>query len=100
MHFRKITLDRAKKREMFNLFFINSGRKWCIGRGGGVVDFFGGATYQALIYWIMAIQSAGAAGNFGMDAVKTPYWNERTNYDDEKIIHIDDLKDESHKGVI
>ncbi|KAF8517384.1 MFS general substrate transporter, partial [Hysterangium stoloniferum] len=112
-------------------------------KGKGALYFFyyfGDATYQALIYWIMsaltndaftlarfagfyrAIQSAGAAGSFGMDAVKTPYLNERlaswflllvslppaflvirtikeTNYDDENMVYIDDLKDESHKGV-
>jgi hypothetical protein len=57
-------------------------------------DFFGDACYQALAYWIMgaisndpftlarfagfykAIQSAGAAGSFGMDAVATPFLNE------------------------
>jgi len=59
-----------------------------------VKDFFGDACYQALAYWIMAaltndpftlarfaglykaVQSAGAAGSFGMDAVETPYLNE------------------------
>lgn len=56
--------------------------------------YFGDAAYQALAYWIMgaitndpfklaryagfykAIQSAGAAGSFGMDAVATPFLNE------------------------
>jgi len=56
--------------------------------------YFGDAMYQALAYWIMAaltndpwqlarfaglykaLQSAGAAGSFGMDAVATPYLNE------------------------
>lgn len=56
--------------------------------------YFGDAMYQALAYWIMgaisndpfqlarfagfykAIQSAGAAGSFGMDAVATPFLNE------------------------
>jgi hypothetical protein len=59
-----------------------------------VLDFFGDACYQALVYWVMAaltndpftlarfagiykaVQSAGAAGSFGMDATKTPYLNE------------------------
>jgi hypothetical protein len=58
------------------------------------VDSFNDACYQALAYWIMsaitndpfrlarfagiyhAIQSAGGAGSFGMDAVATPYMNE------------------------
>lgn len=58
------------------------------------LDYFGDASYQALVYWIMAaltndpftlarfagiykaVQSAGAAGSFGMDAVATPYLNE------------------------
>ncbi|KAF8582939.1 MFS general substrate transporter [Ramaria rubella] len=88
--------------------------------------YFSDACYQALVYWIMsaltndpftlaryagfykAIQSAGAAGSFGMDAVKTPFLNEHlatwclmltsfplaflvvrsikeTNYEDEKV---------------
>jgi len=56
--------------------------------------FFGDACYQALAYWIMgaisndpftlarftgfykAIQSAGGAGSFGMDATSTPFLNE------------------------
>ena len=56
--------------------------------------FFGDACYQALAYWIMgaisndpftlarftgfykAIQSAGGAGSFGMDATATPFLNE------------------------
>jgi len=56
--------------------------------------FFGDAAYQALAYWIMgaisndpftlarftgfykAIQSAGGAGSFGMDATSTPFLNE------------------------
>jgi hypothetical protein len=58
------------------------------------VDYFNDACYQALAYWIMsaitndpfrlarfagvykAVQSAGSAGSFGMDAVATPYMNE------------------------
>ena len=60
----------------------------------GLVDYFGDACYQALAYWIMsalsndpftlarfaglykAVQSAGSAGSFGMDAVNTPWLNE------------------------
>jgi hypothetical protein len=82
-------------------------------------DYFGDASYQALVYWIMcvhvlsyalnewhenhtdlyfrsaltndpftlaryagfykAIQSAGAAGSFGMDAVSVPYLNEHVS---------------------
>ena len=56
--------------------------------------YFGDAAYQALAYWIMgaitndpfklaryagfykAIQSAGGAGSYGMDAVSTPFLNE------------------------
>lgn len=56
--------------------------------------YFGDAMYQALAYWIMgaisndpftlarfagfykAIQSAGGAGSYGMDAVATPFLNE------------------------
>ena len=59
--------------------------------------YFGDAAYQALAYWIMgsitndpfklaryagfykAIQSAGAAGSFGMDAVSTPFLNEHVS---------------------
>lgn len=57
-------------------------------------DYFADACYQALVYWIMsaltndpftlarfaglykAVQSAGAAGSYGMDAVSTPWMNE------------------------
>ena len=59
-----------------------------------MADYFGDACYQALAYWIMsaltndpftlarfaglykAVQSAGSAGSFGMDAVNTPWLNE------------------------
>ncbi|EIN11162.1 hypothetical protein PUNSTDRAFT_50256 [Punctularia strigosozonata HHB-11173 SS5] len=105
-------------------------------RGKGALYFFyyfGDACYQALAYWIMsaitndpfrlarlagiykALQSAGAAGSFGMDAVATPYLNEllaswlmmlvsfplaflvirtikETNYEDEEVVYVDDLK--------
>ncbi|GJJ14230.1 hypothetical protein Clacol_008493 [Clathrus columnatus] len=95
--------------------------------------YFGDACYQALVYWIMsalsndpftlarfagfykAIQSAGSAGSFGMDAVNTPFLNELlgswimmlvsfplafivirsikdTNYTDEKMVYVDDIK--------
>jgi len=98
--------------------------------------YFGDACYQALAYWIMAaltndpftlarfaglykaVQSAGAAGSFGMDAVKTPYLNEHlaswimmlvsfplagiviytikeTNYDVEHIDYVDDVKEDA-----
>ena len=99
----------------------------------GTVDYFGDACYQALAYWIMAaltndpftlarfaglykaVQSAGAAGSFGMDAVLTPYLNEHlaswimmlvsfplaglvihtikeTNYDAEHIDYVEDVR--------
>jgi len=97
--------------------------------------FFSDATYQAMVYWIMgaltndpftlarftglykAVQSAGAAGSFGMDAVYTPYLNEHlaswililvslplaalvirtikdTSYEDEQVVYVDDIKAE------
>ena len=61
--------------------------------------YFGDAAYQALAYWIMgaitndpfklaryagfykALQSAGSAGSFGMDAVATPFLNEHVRGD-------------------
>ncbi|KAI0682896.1 major facilitator superfamily domain-containing protein [Cytidiella melzeri] len=93
--------------------------------------YFGDACYQALAYWIMsaltndpfklaryaglykAIQSAGGAGSFGMDAVLTPLLNEHlaswimmlvsfplaflvirtikeTNYEDEEMVFVDE----------
>ena len=99
-------------------------------------DYFADACYQALAYWIMsaltndpfklaryagmykALQSAGSAGSFGMDAVATPFLNEHlaswimllvsfplaylvlrtikeTNYDDEQVVYVDDLKREA-----
>lgn len=95
--------------------------------------FFCDASYQALAYWIMgaisndpftlarftgfykAIQSAGAAGSFGMDATATPFLNELlaswlimvvsfplagfviwgikdTSYTEEKTLYVDDVK--------
>jgi hypothetical protein len=65
-----------------------------------------------------AVQSAGAAGSFGMDAVETPYLNEHlaswimmlvsfplaglvistikeTNYDVEHVDYVDDVKKDS-----
>ncbi|KAI0784071.1 MFS general substrate transporter [Abortiporus biennis] len=113
-------------------------------RGKGALYFFyffNDACYQALIYWIMsaitndpfrlarfaglykAVQSAGAAGSFGMDAVATPLLNEHlaswimmlfsfplaffvirtikeTNYDTEKMVYVEDIKkDELEQGV-
>lgn len=59
-----------------------------------MADYYGDACYQALVYWIMsaltndpftlarfaglykAVQSAGGAGSYGMDAVATPFLNE------------------------
>jgi len=103
--------------------------------------YFGDACYQALAYWIMsalsndpftlarfagmykAIQSAGGAGSFGMDAVATPYLNEHlaswimmlasfplafivirtikeTTYGDEEVVYVDDLKrEQAEHGV-
>ncbi|KZT07911.1 MFS general substrate transporter [Laetiporus sulphureus 93-53] len=99
----------------------------------GWADYFGDACYQALAYWIMsaltndpfklarfagiykAIQSAGGAGSYGMDAVSTPFLNEllaswimmlasfplaflvlrtvkETNYDDEQMVYVDDVQ--------
>ena len=100
------------------------------------IDYFSDACYQALAYWIMsaltndpftlaryaglykALQSAGSAGSFGMDAVATPFLNEHlaswimilislplawivvrtvkeTNYEDEKMVYVDDVKREA-----
>lgn len=106
----------------------------------GGSDYFVDACYQALAYWIMsamsndpfklaryagmykAIQSAGSAGSFGMDAVLTPLLNEHlaswimmlfsfplaflvirtikeTNYEDEKVVYVDDIqKGEMEEG--
>ncbi|KAF7967169.1 hypothetical protein HWV62_13181 [Athelia sp. TMB] len=105
-------------------------------KGKGALFFFyyfSDSCYQALAYWIMsamtndpfklaryagfykAIQSAGSAGSFGMDAVATPFLNEilgswiltlvsfplaflvlrtikETNYEDEQTVYVDDLK--------
>jgi hypothetical protein len=95
--------------------------------------YFADACYQALAYWIMsalsndpfklaryaglykAIQSAGGAGSFGMDAVLTPLLNEHlaswcmmlvsfplaflvirtikeTNYEDEGVVYVDETQ--------
>ncbi len=97
--------------------------------------YFGDAAYQALAYWIMgaisndpftlarmtgfykAIQSAGGAGSFGMDATSTPLLNELlaswltmmasfplagiviwgikdTSYTEEKTVYAKDMVDE------
>ena len=103
-------------------------------------DYFCDACYQALAYWIMSalsndpftlarfagmykvIQSAGAAGSFGMDAVLTPLVNEHlaswimmlvsfplafivirsikeTNYESEHMDYVEDLhKDQAEQG--
>ncbi|KAI9061564.1 MFS general substrate transporter [Trametes sanguinea] len=107
-------------------------------KGKGALYFFfyfSDACYQALAYWIMsaltndpfklaryaglykALQSAGSAGSFGMDAVMTPYLNEHlaswlmllasfplaylvvrtikeTNYEDEAVVYVDDVRRE------
>jgi hypothetical protein len=103
--------------------------------------FFGDACYQALAYWIMAalsndpftiarfaglykaVQSAGAAGSFGMDATGTPYLNEllaswimmlvsfplagiviytikETNYDVEHIDYASDVKKDAESSQL
>ncbi|TBU25016.1 major facilitator superfamily domain-containing protein [Dichomitus squalens] len=114
-------------------------------RGKGALYFFyffSGACYLGLPYWIMsaltndpftlaryaglykALQSAGAAGSFGMDAVATPFLNEHlaswtmllfsfplaylvlrtvkeTNYDVEKMVYVDDVKrDAAEQGTV
>jgi hypothetical protein len=97
--------------------------------------FFVDASYQALAYWIMgaisndpftlarftgfykAVQSAGGAGSFGMDAASTPFLNEMlaswimmlvsfplagiviwgikdTSYTEEKTVYADESKTE------
>ena len=105
-------------------------------KGKGTLYFFFyfvDACYQALAYWIMsaltndpfklarfaglykAIQSAGSAGSFGMDAVMTPLLNEHlaswimmlvsfplaflvirtikeTNYEDEQVVYVDEVQ--------
>lgn len=105
-------------------------------KGKGTLYFFyyfSDACYQALVYWIMsaltndpfqlarfaglykAVQSAGAAGSFGMDAVLTPLLNEHlaswcmmlvsfplafvvirsikeTNYEDEEVVYVDEAQ--------
>ncbi|PCH44644.1 hypothetical protein WOLCODRAFT_123884 [Wolfiporia cocos MD-104 SS10] len=98
--------------------------------------YFADACYQALAYWIMsaltndpfklarfaglykAVQSAGAAGSYGMDSVKTPFLNEilaswlmmivsfplafavlrtvkETSYDDDHVVYARDAGTES-----
>ena len=103
--------------------------------------YFADACYQALAYWIMsamtndpfklaryaglykALQSAGSAGSFGMDAVATPFLNEHlaswimllvsfplaylvlrtikeTNYEDEKVVYVDDVaREKAEEGA-
>jgi len=105
-------------------------------KGKGALYFFyyfSDACYQALAYWIMsamtndpfqlarfaglykALQSAGSAGSFGMDAVMTPLLNEHlaswilmlasfplaflvirsvkeTNYEDEAMVYVDEAQ--------
>jgi len=110
-------------------------------RGKAALYFFyyyGDACYQALAYWIMsaltndpftlarfaglykAVQSAGAAGSFGMDAVVTPFLNEHlaswiimlvsfplaglvistikeTNYQDEQVVYAEQIAHDVEK---
>ena len=102
--------------------------------------FFGDAAYQALAYWIMgaisndpftlarftgfykAIQSAGGAGSFGMDATSTPFLNELlaswilmlvsfplagiviwgikdTSYTEEKTVYVDDVSTQAAEST-
>jgi len=124
--------DAAARRASGNL--INYHDKEYRGKGAlYFFFFFNDACYQALAYWIMsalsndpftlarfaglykAVQSAGGAGSFGMDAVSTPLLNEHlaswimmlvsyplaflvirtikeTNYDTEKMVYVDDIK--------
>ncbi|KAF8530012.1 MFS general substrate transporter [Hysterangium stoloniferum] len=101
--------------------------------------YFVDASYQALVYWIMAaltndpftlarfagffraLQSAGAAGSFGMDAVNTPFLNEllagwalmlasfplafivirtikETSYSEEQTVYAENFNAESSTG--
>jgi len=135
----QVTFDRADaKKPGFKLINYKDADY----RGKAPLFFFyyvGDACYQALAYWIMsamtndpftlaryaglykAVQSAGGAGSFGMDAVDTPYLNEllaswlmmlfsfplaflvihsikETNYDDEQVVYVDDIKNAEMEG--
>ncbi|OJT02758.1 UNC93-like protein [Trametes pubescens] len=127
----QVTFTRADVSDANRINYHDSNYK-----GKGALFFFyyfSDACYQALAYWIMsaltndpfklaryaglykALQSAGSAGSFGMDAVSTPFLNEHlaswllmlasiplaylvlrrvkeTNYGDEKMVYVDDLK--------
>lgn len=127
----QVTFDRADAKVLPFINYHDSDYK-----GKGALFFFyyfGDACYQALAYWIMsaltndpftlaryaglykAMQSAGSAGSFGMDAVSTPFLNEHlaswimmlasfplaflvirtikeTNYEDEKMVYVDDIQ--------
>ncbi|KAI0819382.1 MFS general substrate transporter [Trametes gibbosa] len=127
----QVTFTRA---DLTDLNFINYHDADYRGKGAlYFFYFFSDACYQALAYWIMsaltndpftlaryaglykALQSAGEAGSFGMDAVKTPFLNEHlaswilmlvsfplawlvlrtvkeTNYGDEEVVYVDDVK--------
>ncbi|KAI0747214.1 MFS general substrate transporter [Daedaleopsis nitida] len=129
----QVTFTRESIKDIKRINYHDSNYK-----GKGALYFFfyfADATYQALAYWIMsaltndpfklaryagiykALQSAGSAGSFGMDAVYTPFLNEHlaswtmmlvsfplaflvirtikeTNYDDEKVVYVDDVKQE------
>ncbi|CAL1708425.1 unnamed protein product [Somion occarium] len=138
----QVTFDRADAKALLDAAkLINYKDENYKGKGAlYFFYFFSDACYQALAYWIMsaltndpfqlarfaglykAVQSAGAAGSFGMDAVATPYLNEHlaswilmlvsyplaflvirtvkeTNYDDEETVYVDDIKRaEAEKG--
>ncbi|KAH8089924.1 MFS general substrate transporter [Cristinia sonorae] len=131
----QVTFTRADAKQMLaNNDLINY--KEARYRGKGALYFwyyFSDACYQALAYWIMsaltndpftlarfagfykAVQSAGSAGSFGMDATATPYLNEHlgswcmmlvsfplaflvirtikeSNYEEEHVVFVDDTK--------
>ncbi|OSX56942.1 hypothetical protein POSPLADRAFT_1158233 [Postia placenta MAD-698-R-SB12] len=127
----QVTFDRAKAAALPKINYKDASY-----RSKAPLFFFyyvGDACYQALAYWIMsalsndpftlarfagmykAVQSAGAAGAFGMDAVETPFLNEllaswimmlfsfpfaflvlrtvkETNYNDEQVVYADDVQ--------
>ncbi|TCD71018.1 hypothetical protein EIP91_000516 [Steccherinum ochraceum] len=138
----QVTFDRADAKARLNTGdLINY--KQAQYRGKGALYFFfyfTNACYQALAYWIMssltndpftlarfagfykALQSAGAAGSFGMDAVATPYLNEHlaswimmlvcyplaflvirtiaeSNYDEEHVVFVDEAKHAHVEGL-
>ncbi|KAH9887364.1 MFS general substrate transporter [Cubamyces lactineus] len=126
----QVTFTRADATDANRINYHDSDYK-----GKGALYFFyyfSDACYQALAYWIMsamtndpftlaryaglykALQSAGSAGSFGMDAVSTPFLNEHlaswilmlasfplaflvlrtvkeSNYEDERVVYVDDV---------